>query len=353
MQTVLPPIAPGIHVHPVDRARGSRRHPALRLGIGAAFAMAVLPPAAMAQPEVKQHTLAIAASDECMPLIQRLADTYSKQREFNSVGLETAPERWPLQALLRGGGKDLLALARPLTMNERDRFLAEGQPPILGVPVAITSVVLVVHPQNRCRELTVDQAGTVLLSAVRQWTQLGVRGPVVAGEAARGDGGNSNLEPAEHEAHGDDGHGHAEDEAPRVAVYRPEPTSDVAMALAGRTLQGADLVPFRDGLALETVESRVAADPLGIGITRFGPVRGLKSLAIVPRSGGNAILPTSENLRERKYPLTHFVYIFLRTDAGEEARAFVDFATSTAGQKIVGETERFLPVVEPPSSDLP
>jgi phosphate transport system substrate-binding protein len=80
----------------------------------------------------------------------------------------------------------------------------------------------------------------------------------------------------------------------------------------------------------QAVVDYVAGDPRAIGYVSMGYVNGeVKTLAM------EELLPTPENVSPGLYNLTRELAILSRPGASSEAKAFLDFALSPAGQAIV------------------
>jgi phosphate transport system substrate-binding protein len=66
-------------------------------------------------------------------------------------------------------------------------------------------------------------------------------------------------------------------------------------------------------------------------------------LHISAKKGDPAVEPGVEAARSGKYPISRKLYIYTAGDPSPEAKAFIDWVLSEAGQKIVAE-EGFVPL---------
>jgi phosphate transport system substrate-binding protein len=123
--------------------------------------------------------------------------------------------------------------------------------------------------------------------------------------------------------------------------------------LGTRSLSGA--LRFEDSRALVTAVSR---DPDGIGFVGLPYAVGVKVLKISDR-GAMALVPNAMTVRTEAYPLTRRLYLYVPDRAKPEARAFADFAISTAGQDVVekagfvGQKVAIMSQAEPPPGAPP
>lgn len=77
-------------------------------------------------------------------------------------------------------------------------------------------------------------------------------------------------------------------------------------------------------------------------------ISGIKPLALAPREGGAAVVPSRESFQQRTYPLVRSIYIYLNRKPGTpvepKLREFFEFIVSREGQQIVVEHGGFLPL---------
>jgi phosphate transport system substrate-binding protein len=98
------------------------------------------------------------------------------------------------------------------------------------------------------------------------------------------------------------------------------------------------------------VIAAVAEDPLALGfaaLNRSEPR--VRALAISPRPGRTAVAATPATLQAGRYPLDRWLWLYVRQDGQGRleplARAYLAFALSVAGQRIVGSgTLGYLPL---------
>lgn len=90
--------------------------------------------------------------------------------------------------------------------------------------------------------------------------------------------------------------------------------------------------------------TELAGNPYGIGwstMSQAKGIAGIKMLAVAPRGGGRAVLPSAASFADRSYPLVRNIYIYFDRKPGTpmdpKLREFLRFALSADGQKMVGE----------------
>ncbi|HZU65339.1 MAG TPA: substrate-binding domain-containing protein [Novosphingobium sp.] len=87
----------------------------------------------------------------------------------------------------------------------------------------------------------------------------------------------------------------------------------------------------------------LAHDRYGIGwstMSQAKGIAGLKILAIAPRGGGAAVMPSQATFADRSYPLVRNIYIYFDRQPGTamdpKLREFLRFVLSAQGQRLVG-----------------
>lgn len=95
----------------------------------------------------------------------------------------------------------------------------------------------------------------------------------------------------------------------------------------------------------------LALDRYGIGWTvmpQAQGIAGIKPIALAPRTGGRAAVPSPRSFQDRSYPLVRSIYIYLNRQPGTpvapKLREFLRFILSREGQAIVADGSGFLPL---------
>ncbi len=77
-------------------------------------------------------------------------------------------------------------------------------------------------------------------------------------------------------------------------------------------------------------------------------VDGIKPVAVVPRGGDRAVMPSTQSFQDRTYPMVRNIYIYLNRKPGTaidpKLREFLRFILSREGQQIVADNASYLPL---------
>lgn len=268
--------------------------------------------------ETQETVIRIAGSTRMASLLEPLANKYQDAHPGVVIKIEGDGSDTGVARLAQAAA-DVAALARPINEDElhRMRHVLRTEP--VGIPIAIDAVVLFVHPKNPLDGLSIEQIAGILTQKITLWRELGVpwqdRAIAKIGLPA-GSGSRGVLQ---------------------------------TKALSGHAFT-SDIVPWK---TTREVVIRVGAAPLSLGFGGLGERDGVKLLSVVPNGGGDAVSPTPENVRSMRYPLAHYLYLYFPAQPEGEARNFLSFVLSPAGQKLIEQSQRGplpLPWHEPSSA---
>jgi len=169
--------------------------------------------------------------------------------------------------------------------------------------VALGGLIVIVHPDNPLRALTLEQIAAVFAGRTTSWAQLG--GPELPISLYARDDRSGTLEAFD------------------SMVMRP---SRLKIAETAERLEdSADLSDL------------VSIDPTGIGFTGFAYARASRPLAIRQKCGLISF-PTTFEMKAEEYPLARRLYAYGSGAAmASHARQLLEFALSDAAQPIIAE----------------
>lgn len=94
--------------------------------------------------------------------------------------------------------------------------------------------------------------------------------------------------------------------------------------------------------AIHMLADELAQNPYGIAwsiMSQAKGIGGIRPIAIAPRGGASAVMPSPETFRDRSYPFVRNIYIFFDRAPGspmpDDVKSFLEFSLSDEGQKIV------------------
>jgi phosphate transport system substrate-binding protein len=236
----------------------------------------------------------IAGSDTMLPLTMSLAEAYMSLHSGVAVRVAGGGTSSGVDGLL-SGSVDLCAASRPFQPQEiqtlYDRFATMG----IRFLVARDALVVLVHPDNPIRGLTMDQLRAVFSGTVRDWSELGAPpGPI-------------------------------------EVVIRP-PSSGTHHFFRDHVLLNADYAAGSViGVRSRDVEDHVRSRPFAIGFGGMVQGEGLVQLEI------DGVSATAETVRDGSYPLARYLYFYAAEPPSGDPAHFVEWCVGPVGQRVVSE----------------
>jgi phosphate transport system substrate-binding protein len=282
--------------HPLDAVANGKRlmsrdrlllRLARKIVIGSVLVLVPLSSACQAtvEPHAPVH-LEIAGSTSMQPLLDELADAYAARYDYVSFDIEARGTRLGLDAL-REGSADMAMVSRELRAEE-----SEG---VECVVIAYDAIAVLVNDQNAVEGLTLEQLRGLFSGDIVAWSEVG--GEEVDVQVLSREDGSGTRDAFEE------------------------------LVMQGRHVTLTAIVLPRNS----AVGEFVAQNPASIGYaSSVGIPLGARALEI-EGSG-----PDLQALSEDDYPLTRPFVLATLGNPDEDARSFVDFVLSPAGQVIVG-----------------
>jgi len=255
-------------------------------------------------PFAPRETITIKGSDTMVILGQRWAEEYMKGHPGVIVQVTAGGSGTGISALITGS-TDICFASRPLSELERERLQRRFGTRGVAVRCAIDGLSIYVHPSNPLPSLTFAQIKGIFTGTITDWRQLG--GPPGA-----------------------------------IALYGRENNSGTYVFLRDEVLDGE---PYALNLlrlpGTAAVVNAVAHDSAGIGYGGAAYSKGIREIAVRQDDDSPAYAPTLENVQGGRYPISRFLYLYLRSRPEGEMKDFVDWILSDEGQAIVRKVGYF------------
>ncbi|MGZ8937312.1 MAG: phosphate ABC transporter substrate-binding protein [Halobacteriota archaeon] len=162
------------------------------------------------------------------------------------------------------------------------------------VPIAVDGIAVIVSPQNTVNNLTLNQTRDIFTGNITNWNQVG--------------GSDAKINVVNRE----------EGSGTRDGIQK--------VVLKGGNFSSGGITQSSTG----AVRSYVAGDPNAIGYISFAEVdNSVKALNI------NAVAPKYDTIADGTYPIQRYFLLVTNGDPTGNAKAFIDFTLSPAGQAIL------------------
>ncbi len=249
------------------------------------------------------ENLSIRGSTTMYPLLERALEAFALRSPDVAISLSGSGSATGLRGLLDGTA-DLAASSRPLTSRELSLAAERGVHPVEH-RIAVDAIVVIVHPSNPVRGLSLEELRRIFAGEVTSWQEVGGE-PLAVAPVERDSSSGTQLLWEE-------------------------------LVRRGRRGQGAFPAISSSGQLLE----EIAGNPRAIGYDGVGFASPrVKVLAV------EGVFPTREQMRSGTYPLSRFLVLYSNGDPSPGAAAFLAFLRSSEGQRLVAQVG-LLPLPSP------
>ena len=243
----------------------------------------------------------IKGSDTMVIVVQRWAEEYMKKNPAAKIQVTGGGSGVGIAALL-SGTTQIAASSRPMKADEQNKLKAKGTP-ATATAVAKDGVTFYVSEKNPISALSTDQLRDIYLGDVTRWKDVGGA------------------------------------DAP-IILYSRENSSGTYAFVKEHLLKGEDYAAHAQTLpGTAAVVNAVAREAHGIGYGGAAYMKGVRELKI--KVGAELVEPTPATIRSGKYPLSRDLYLYTAGAPTGDAKAFIDFCLSPAGQSVVEKVGYF------------
>jgi phosphate transport system substrate-binding protein len=252
---------------------------------------------------IMQTKITIKGSDTMVILAQRWAEIYMKQHPEISIQVTGGGSGVGLAALINGT-TDIANSSRPIKQTEIEKLKSRYNTLGVEIPCAKDGITIYLNESNKVEELTLQQLSDIYTAKIKNWKELG------------GDDSEITL--------------YGRENSSGTYVYFKEEVVKDDYAASCQTLPGT-----------AAVVNAVKKDKYGIGYGGAAYATGVKHCKVKKDSNSLPYLPTEENIANNKYPITRYLYMYLRNRPTGELKKYIDWILSPEGQKIVTEVGYF------------
>jgi phosphate transport system substrate-binding protein len=251
-----------------------------------------------------EDTVTVKGSDTMVLLGQRWAEHFMEQHPNVKLQVTGGGSGTGIAALINGT-TDIAMSSRPIKDAELQQVRRRNPRGPVELIVAQDGITFYVHESNPVESLTLAQLMGIYLGDITNWKDVGGK------------------------------------DAP-IVVYSRENSSGTYVFVKDSVLGGEDFTERAQTLpGTAAVVHAVAREKNGIGYGGAAFARGTRELKVKKDAHSEAIAPTADNIRSGLYPLARDLFFYLPREATGATRAFLDYALSPEGQKIVTDVGYF------------
>jgi len=253
--------------------------------------------------DAQRGSLVIKGSDTMVNLSQAWAEAYMKKNTAARISVTGGGTGTGIAAFLNGTC-EIANASRPMSGSEIERAKARGVIP-RATACALDGLAIAVHSSNPIKEISIEEIARIFAGGTNDWSQIG-------------DGKSG-----------------------KIVVLSRESSSGTYVYFRDNVLGGKN---YRSDALLmpstKAIASEIARNPNAIGYGGEAYFRGQRGVKIVPvsrKKGGEAVYPSDENVKARKYPIARELYMYTPGKPSGMAADFIKFTLSPEGQAVVKE----------------
>jgi phosphate transport system substrate-binding protein len=252
---------------------------------------------------MQQTKITVKGSDTMVILAQRWAEIYMGKNPGATIQVTGGGSGVGLAALINGT-TDIATSSRPIKQTEIEKLKARYNTLGVEIPCAKDGITIFLNESNKVKELTLKQLSDIYQAKITNWKQLG----------------------------GDDA---------SIKLYGRENSSGTYTFFKDEVIKGDYAASCQTLPGTAAVVNAVKKDKNGIGYGGAAYAQGVKHCMVKKDANTAGILPTPETIAKNQYPITRYLYIYLRNRPTGEVKKFIDWILTPDGQKVVTEVGYF------------
>ena len=251
-----------------------------------------------------EEKITVKGSDTMVILAQRWAEKYMSKHNDVTIQVTGGGSGTGISALINGT-TDICNASRPMKPSERDKLKVRFGSLGVEIKSAKDGLSVYVHESNPVTELTLEQLKAIYTGEVTNWKAFGAR-----------------------------------DE--RIIVYGRENNSGTYVYFKDNVLDGEDYAPTMQSMpGTAAVVNAVVKDRAGIGYGGAAYGKGIREIKVKKDDKSPAYAPTAENIKSGTYPITRFLYMYVKNRPTGAMKEYIDWILSDDGQAVVNEVGYF------------
>jgi len=247
--------------------------------------------------------IVVKGSDTLVILAQRWAEVYMKSNPNVAIQVTGGGSGVGISALINGA-TDIADASRKMKNTEKEKLKARYN--TLGVEVACAKdgITVYLHPSNKVKELTVKQLGDIFKGTITNWKEVG--GPDAD-----------------------------------IKLYGRENSSGTYVFFQENVVKGDYASTCQTLPGTAAVVNAVKKDPNGIGYGGAAYAEGIEICKVKKDANSPGFIPTAETIKTGEYPITRYLYMYLKNKPTGALKSYIDWILSPEGQKLVVEVGYF------------
>lgn len=251
----------------------------------------------------QETKITVKGSDTMVILAQKWAELYMKNNKSAVIQVTGGGSGVGITALINGT-TDIADASRPMKPSEIEKLKARYN--TLGVEIACAKdgITIFLNEANKVDELTIKQLSDIYTGKIRNWKELG----------------------------GDDA---------EIRLYGRENSSGTYTYFHDEVVKADYAASVQSLPGTAAVVNAIKKDVNGIGYGGAAYAVGVKHAMVKKNANSKAYNPTPETIAKNEYPITRYLFMYLRNRPTGETKKYIDWILSPEGQNIVTEVGYF------------
>lgn len=251
----------------------------------------------------EQSKITVKGSDTMVILAQKWAELYMKKNPAVTIQVTGGGSGVGITALINGT-TDICNSSRPMKQTEIEKLKARYNTLGVQVPCAKDGITIFLNEANKVQELTLKQLSDIYQGKIRNWKEVG----------------------------GNDA---------EIRMYGRENSSGTYTYFHDEVVKADYAASVQSLPGTAAVVNAVKKDVNGIGYGGAAYAVGVKHAKVKKDANSPAFLPTAESVGKGEYPITRYLYMYLRNRPTGETKKYIDWILSQEGQMVVTEVGYF------------
>ena len=267
--------------------------------IAGVILMAVITFAFMPAPK----KITIKGSDTMVLIAQRWAEVYMKSHPEVALQVTGGGSGTGISALINGA-TDICNASRPMKQSEMDQLKERYGSLGIEIRCAKDGITVYLNESNPVKELSVKQLSGIYTGKIKNWKEVG--GPDA-----------------------------------EIKLYGRENSSGTYVFFQENVVKGDYATSCQTLPGTAAVVNAVKNDKYGIGYGGAAYSKGIKQCMVKKDDKSQAYAPSAETIKNGTYPISRYLYMYLRNRPTGELKNYIDWILGPEGQKLVVEQGYF------------
>jgi phosphate transport system substrate-binding protein len=248
--------------------------------------------------------ITVKGSDTMVILAQRWAEMYMKKNPNVTIQVTGGGSGTGISALINGT-TDICNASRPMKPAEKQKLKYRFSTLGVEIKTAKDGIALYVNQKNTVKELTLHQVKDIYTGKITNWKDVG---------------GNDD----------------------RIILYSRENNSGTYVYFKENVLDDEDYSPSCQNMpGTAALVNAVSKDPNGIGYGGSAYAKGIRESPVKTNESSQAYLPNAENVKSGLYPITRFLFMYVKSKPTGAMKEYIDWILSDEGQEVVTKVGYF------------